>query len=214
MKIYLLDAKNPESIRTLHAVHLKTPHVEFAFLDDDLAKHHTSFYGTPIVGALDLVAQLKGPDTKFVNLMSDSPYVRHEVTKKVIKTGGALGNLIHPDVDLTSVKMGIGNYIQAAVFLQMEVSIGNNSCIHARAFVGYRSHIGDSVIIAHGATVSKHCKIGDECFIGINATILPYANIGNGVTIGAGAVVSGDIPDDSLVLSNCAKVIKNNFLSL
>lgn len=208
MKIYLLDAKNPETIRTLHAVLLNTSHLEFAFLDDDPTKHGTSFYEFPVVGSLDLIAQIKGPDIKFINLMSDSPHVRCEITNKVIKSGGTLDNLIHPDVDLSTVKMGIGNYIQTAVLLQAEVSIGNNTCIHARAFVGYGSQIGDSVIIAHGATVSKHCKVGDECFIDINATILPYANIGNGVTIGAGAVVSGDIPDHSLVLSNSARVIK------
>lgn len=210
MKIYLLEAKNPETIRTIHAVLLRTPNLEFVFLDDDATKHGTSFYGFPIVGGLDLAAQIKEHDVKFVNLISDSPHIRRENTNKIIKAGGSLDNLIHPDIDLTMVKVGVGNYIQATAILQADAAIDDNTSIHAGAFVGYSSQIGNSVIIAHGATISKHCRIGDECFIGINATILPYANIGKGVTIGAGTVVSGDIPDYSCVLSNSTRIIKSN----
>ncbi|WP_339494065.1 transferase [Pseudomonas sp. RA_105y_Pfl2_P56] len=210
MKTYLLEAKNPEIIRTIHEVLLKSPRLEFVFLDDDPAKHGTFFYGFPIVGGLDLAVQLKEHDAKFVNLISDSPNIRHETTNKVLKEGGVLDNLIHPDVDLSMVKIGVGNCIQAGAVLQADVSIGDNTSIHARAFIGHSSQVGDSVIIAHGATISKHCIIDDECFIGINATILPYANIGKGVTIGAGTIVSGDISDYSCVLNNSTRIIKTD----
>ncbi|WP_407463225.1 hypothetical protein [Methanobrevibacter sp.] len=39
-------------------------------------------------------------------------------------------------------------------------------------------------------------------------TILPGVSIGNNVVIGAGAVVSKDIPDNSIALGVPAKVVK------
>lgn len=50
--------------------------------------------------------------------------------------------------------------------------------------------------------------IGDNCYIGTGVTILGPVKIGNNVTIGAGSVVTKDIPDDSVVAGNPAKVIK------
>ena len=56
-----------------------------------------------------------------------------------------------------------------------------------------------------GATI----EIGDNVFIGMNSIILMGSHIGNNVIIGAGSVVSGNIPDNSVVggsqpkLSDC-----------
>jgi maltose O-acetyltransferase len=55
---------------------------------------------------------------------------------------------------------------------------------------------------------SKPVSIGNDCWIGGGAIILPGVSIGNNCIIGAGSVVTKDIPDDSLVAGNPAKVIK------
>ena len=55
---------------------------------------------------------------------------------------------------------------------------------------------------------AKEIKIGDDVWIGANVTILPGVTIGNNVVIGAGAVVTKDIPDNSLAVGVPARVIK------
>lgn len=50
--------------------------------------------------------------------------------------------------------------------------------------------------------------IGDDCWIGGNAVICPGITIGNGSVIGAGAVVTKDIPENSLAVGNPATVIR------
>ncbi|WP_041738846.1 sugar O-acetyltransferase [Echinicola vietnamensis] len=50
--------------------------------------------------------------------------------------------------------------------------------------------------------------IGEECWIGGHVTICPGVTIGDRAVIGAGAVVTKDIPADSLAVGNPAKVIK------
>jgi len=81
--------------------------------------------------------------------------------------------------------------------------------------------IGDNVtitgaeILVHDASMKKslgytrfgHVSIGSNVFIGIRAVILPNVKIGNKVIIGAGSVVAKDIPDNSVVVGNPARII-------
>lgn len=80
--------------------------------------------------------------------------------------------------------------------------------------------IGPGVLIAtvnHGLKPSERRKhlsfikpvwIGDDVWIGGHATILPGVHIGNNCIIAAGAVVTHDVPDNSLVGGVPARVIK------
>lgn len=56
--------------------------------------------------------------------------------------------------------------------------------------------------------ITKPITIGDDVYIGNNVILLPGVNIGNNVIIGAGAVVSRDIPSNSVAVGVPAKVIK------
>ena len=53
--------------------------------------------------------------------------------------------------------------------------------------------------------------IGDDVWIGANVVILQGVNIGSHSVIGAGAVVTGDIPENSIAVGIPAKVIKKRF---
>ena len=52
-------------------------------------------------------------------------------------------------------------------------------------------------------------KIGDNCHIGLNATIMPGVTIGKNCIVGAGAVVTHDIPDNSVAVGVPARVIES-----
>lgn len=54
----------------------------------------------------------------------------------------------------------------------------------------------------------KPITIGDDCWIGGGALILPGITIGNRCIVGAGSVVTKDVPDDSMVAGNPAKLMK------
>ncbi|MGD6885337.1 acyltransferase [Staphylococcus shinii] len=73
--------------------------------------------------------------------------------------------------------------------------------------------IGKNCVIGYNTTILTHeflvnefktgpVRIGNNTLIGANVTILPGVTIGNNVKIGAGAVVSKDIPDNSLAYGN------------
>ena len=209
MKIYLLGAANPETVRIIRAVERVSPSVEFCgMLDNDPLKKGRIIFGLPVLGGLEQVPALKGDDVGFVNLITGSTRVRYITTKNIFYSGGKLSKLVHHSIDLTMTTLGVGLYLQESVILQAAVDVGDNTSIHMAAVVGHESKIGRSVFVAHAVSISGCCEIGDGTFIGTNATILPRVKIGRWVTIGAGAVVTKDVPDFAVVVGNPGKVIK------
>ena len=54
----------------------------------------------------------------------------------------------------------------------------------------------------------KSVKIGNGVWIGANVTILPGVTVGENAVLAAGAVVTKDVPANSIVGGNLAKVIR------
>lgn len=212
MRYILFGASNPETIRVVRAIEKSVPNFSVTgFLDNDHRKHGTSFFGYTVLGGTEKVRDLsRNSDIRFVNLITGSMSARLEVSQSIVREGGVLGSLIHPNVDLTMTKIGVGAYIQESVILQSQVEVGQNSSLHMNAIVGHESVIGNTVFIAHAVSISGACKIGDGTFVGTNATILPRISIGKWCIIGAGAVVTKDIPDYTVVVGNPARKLKDN----
>lgn len=211
MKIYLLGAANPETIRMIRAVIQANPETEFpGFLDNDPEKKGGEFFGHPILGGVEKVSELARDDVGFVNLITGSTTARYETSRDIVAAGGQLANFIHPSINLEMTRLGVGLYLQESVVLQAGVEIGDNTSIHMGALIGHESVVGSSVFIAHAVSVSGCCRIGEGTFIGTNASILPRVSIGKWATIGAGTVVTRDVSDYEVVVGNPGRVIKTN----
>ena len=103
--------------------------------------------------------------------------------------------------------------------IQREAIIGDDCKISSHTVIGGLVTIGNNVYIGHGVQFCndvyptnvvrpgfmKECNVEDDVAIGSNATILPVT-IGRGSIIGAGAVVTKDVPELSIVMGNPAKV--------
>lgn len=90
----------------------------------------------------------------------------------------------------------------ARIDLGKNILIGPNVQLYAPMHpIDYRER---STGVEHGEPIT----IGDDCWIGGGAIICPGVTIGNRCIIAAGAVVVKDVPDDTLVGGNPAKIIR------
>lgn len=211
MRMVFIGAANPETLRMASAVATADPSfVPWGFVDNDPGKAGTEFHGLRVFGGMEMIPGLLADDVRFVNLITGDIAARLEVTRDALRLGAKLANFLHPGINLDMVDLGVGNYIQEGVILQAGVRVGDNSSIHMGALVGHESSIGNTTFVAHAVSISGKCEIGDGCFIGTNATILPRIKVGNWSVIGAGAVVTKDVPANSVVVGNPARVVRTN----
>jgi acetyltransferase-like isoleucine patch superfamily enzyme len=116
------------------------------------------------------------------------------------------------------------------LFQPGNLKMGNNVSIHSMSYIDCSGGItiGDNVSIAHGVTImsSEHSfnlpgvpireapvrfepvNIGSDVWIGAGAKILAGVTINDRTVIGAGAVVTRDIPSNSVAAGIPARVIR------
>ncbi|MDA3884353.1 MAG: acyltransferase [Candidatus Delongbacteria bacterium] len=90
------------------------------------------------------------------------------------------------------------------------ITLGNN--VHITNGVKFINHDGGTLILRKfvpDLEITKPITVGNDVYIGINTIIMPGVNIGNNVIVGAGAVVTRDIPDNSIAVGVPAKRIKS-----
>lgn len=89
------------------------------------------------------------------------------------------------------------------------ITLGKN--VHITNGVKFITHDGGTLIFRKEVPdleITKPIVIGDDVYIGNDVVILPGVTVGNRVIIGAGAIVSKDIPDNSVVVGVPARVVK------
>ncbi len=98
--------------------------------------------------------------------------------------------------------------------------IGNNVKIHCGIYIAQFTTIEDDVFMAPGVIIANDmhpgCPDSRECMrgptikrgvqIGVNVTLVPFITIGERSLIGSGSVVTKDVPPESVVYGNPARV--------
>lgn len=109
----------------------------------------------------------------------------------------------------------IGEGVQIEQFFHVGaceyVEIGEHVLIAGRVFITDHNHSFEDInkpVSAQGIKSEGRVIIGKNCWLGEGAVILPGVKIGINSIIGANTVVTGNVPDYSIVAGNPGKVIK------
>lgn len=133
-------------------------------------------------------------------------------------------------VNLYECTIGDDCMIGAFVEVQQGATIGDKVRIQSHTFICDGVTIEDEVFIGHGVMFINETyprvtttegriilyherkltktRIGRRASIGSNATILGGISIGENAIVGAGAIVTKNVPKNTIVIGNPARVIK------
>jgi len=133
-------------------------------------------------------------------------------------------------VNLYGCTIGDGSKVGTFVEIQKNATVGRNCKISSHTFICEGVHIGDNIFIGHNVTFINdkypratnadgssqteadwkvvETRVKDGASIGSSATILCGITIGENAIVGAGSVVTKNVPANTVVAGNPAKVIK------
>jgi len=183
------------------------------FLDPDPSLHGKSFYDIPVLGSDDLLNEyfLKGIKHAIPS-MGDLTN-RSKLIKQCIDLGFDIPSIIDPSTILTS-----NNYLNKGVCVLYGSVISPSVIINDFTVVGsgvnilHDTNIGKNCMIGGGTTIGSSVDVGDNVSFGVGVVVASAASIkiGDNVSIAAGSVVLNNIPRNSFVLGNPARVIRQN----
>lgn len=101
--------------------------------------------------------------------------------------------------------IGVNCNLHGRVFLGSDVIMGPECVFYT---VNHRVDRVDIPIRKQGDEPEQPITVGDDVWIGTRVIVLPGVKIGSHSVIGAGAIVTADVPDYSIVGGIPARVIK------
>lgn len=138
--------------------------------------------------------------------MDTPPYRRFSLGKKsVIESYCCINNAVGDVVIGDYTRIGIHCTVIGPVTIGSHVNLAQGIVVTA-----LNHNFGKtSLRIDEQGISTQPITIGDDVWIGANAVILPGVTIGKHVVVAAGAVVTKDVPDNSIVGGVPAKILKN-----
>jgi len=169
------------------------------FLDDDVSKSQTSFWGYKVLGKIDQLEWLHSKMSFSAVLAIQDGSVR----RKIVESYSQFDNwetIIHPTAVIASSSViGKGCILFPQVTLSVDSRIGSFCLFYIRSTVCNDCIIGNYISLMTGASISEHAEIGDGCVLASGACVYPNTHLGRYSVVAVEATVERDYDEGSMI---------------
>ncbi len=185
----------------------------FYIIDDNQDFWTTEKEGIKVIGGFQDIERLVDENQithAAITISENHMNVRYEYFKGCSeKFNLKFPNFIHPKSVISStVSIQKGIVICAGVVINPYCVLEDNLVIFTSSSIDHHSRVGNSAIIGPGVHTGGFVNINSKAFLGVGSVILPRISLGENSLIGAGAVVTKNVENNTVVAGNPAKIIR------
>lgn len=177
------------------------------FVDDGDLSPGTLINGAPFLGGWEAMLQLD-PATTSVGIGVGNPKYRAILASKIRAAGYSLATLIDPMATVRpSAEIGEGVIIGAGAFVSCNARIDGNVLLNLSCLIGHDAVVGAHAVISPFAVLLGGAKVGVGSELGGSCQIFPRTNVGDWARVAMSAAVFKDVPANTTVSGNPARVV-------
>ncbi|NYT38033.1 acetyltransferase [Allopusillimonas soli] len=126
--------------------------------------------------------------------------IRKRLIDRLMQCGARMATVIHPHAMVSRhASVGSGTVIFALAVVNCGADLGIGVILNTACSVDHDCILADCVHVSPGARLAGSVTIGEGSWVGIGASLKQGVAVGRRSVIAAGAVVIGDVGDDSCV---------------
>jgi acetyltransferase-like isoleucine patch superfamily enzyme len=107
-----------------------------------------------------------------------------------------------------SATLAAGVFVNAGSVIAGLCRLDEWVLVNRGATVGHHAHLSTYASIGPGVTLCGHTSVGRGAVVAAGSVVLPQVSIGANAVVSAGSVVREDVPANTLVAGNPARVIR------
>ena len=179
------------------------------FADANPARHGQTLCELPILGADDMLPELRRRGVSHAVIAAGEPRLRRRLAALLRELNFELANAIHPHAFVApEAQLGRGVIVLPGAVLADNPAIGDNTFVGQSATIAHDSVIGRDCLIGGRSAIGGEVRIGEAALIGWGAIVGPRHSVGAGAVIAAGANVMSDVPENAVAAGNPARVVQ------
>lgn len=209
MRIFVCGAGSQGRV-VLDLLREQSPSSEFFFIDDDRATWGLNINGASVLGGLNFLDKEKECSDLQVAVAIGHPLWRRKVYAKLLALDLPLLNVCHHSSYIAkSASIGKANTIAAGVIVNTNTLVEDLALINNKAVIEHDCHIKTAATVCPGAQIGGRVVLEEDSFVATGAIVLARRRIGKGAIVAAGSIVTEDVPDNSFVRGQPARLIEN-----